>query len=87
MFTTRRRFTSFPALSRRGERAQERDAPRVSGLRCALSTIDDAEIRALLDTEVSERLMVAADLAVGHPERAAVLRAEADAITAVMGDV
>ncbi|OBG84355.1 hypothetical protein A5698_05495 [Mycobacterium sp. E136] len=62
MFTTRRRFTSFPALSRRGERA-------------------------LLEAEVCERLTVAADLAAGHPERAAVLGAEADAITAVMGDV
>lgn len=60
------------------------DTPQICIISCTLAPRRACKQR---DAEVSERLMVAADLAVGHPERAAVLRAEADAITAMMGDV
>jgi len=50
--------------------------------------LSDAQIRALVRTEVDERLTAAEDVAAGgHNERATTLRAEAAVLTGLLGDV
>jgi uncharacterized protein len=50
--------------------------------------LSDGQIRALLRSEIDERLAAASHFADGgHPERAATLRAEADVLAELLGDV
>ena len=50
--------------------------------------LSDAQIRDLLRVEVDERLTAAQQFTSGgHPERAAMLRAEATVLTDLLGDV
>jgi len=50
--------------------------------------LSDAEIRALIQAEIDERLTAARDFTVnGHTERAATLRAEAAVLSGLLGDV
>ncbi|BCI52455.1 hypothetical protein NIIDNTM18_17330 [Mycolicibacterium litorale] len=54
----------------------------------ARRTLSDQHIRALLTAEVDERVSAAADAAAGgFPERAALLRSEAEVLTGLLSDV
>jgi uncharacterized protein YqeY len=60
----------------------------VGSAEVARRQLSDTEIRDLLTAEVDERVRAAQQfVAGGHTERAATLRAEADVITAALGDV
>jgi hypothetical protein len=66
-------------------------AGSVSGLAAAevpRRVLTDAEIRALLRVEVAERLTAAAQMDTGgHGDRAATVRAEAEVLVDLLGDV
>jgi uncharacterized protein len=54
----------------------------------ARRVLSDAQIRELVHAEIDERLTAARDFtAGGHPERAAMLRAEAAVLSGLLGDV